>query len=259
VTTAADRWAAELAAWRIDDEILAAAPESPYVFPPELFAPGYDVGHSTPSQQRAREVLPEGGTVLDVGCGGGAAALALVPPAGRLVGVDVQADMLELFAEGADERGVDHVEIEGRWPDVATDVPDADVVVAHHVAYNVAALAEFARALDQHADRRVVLELTAVHPWVPVGPLWEHFHGQRRPHGPTAQLAAEALREAGLSVHVEEWERTEGRRDVPRAARVAFMRRRLCLPASRDAEVDALLGADAELRVRAVVTLWWDA
>lgn len=259
MTTAAQRWATELGAWRIDDEILATAPESPYVFPPELFAPRDDAPAGTPSQQRARQALPDAGTVLDVGCGGGAAALALVPPAGRVLGVDVQPDMLALFARGAAERGVAHAEFEGRWPEVAPQVPAADVVVAHHVAYNEAELAAFAVALGGHARRRVVLELTAVHPWVPVGPLWRHFHGQDRPDGPTAQLAAEVLREAGLPVHVEEWERAEGPRDVPRAARVAFMRRRLCLPASRDPEVDALLGPDADPRVRAIATIWWDA
>lgn len=259
MTTAAEQWATELAAWRIDDDILAAAPESPYVFPPELFTPSYDAGATTPSQARAREVLPEGGTVLDVGCGGGAGALALVPPAGRVIGVDVQPDMLALFAQGAADKGVAHAEFEGRWPAVAPHVPTADLVVAHHVAYNESDLASFALALTEHAEQRVVLELTAVHPWVPVGPLWQHFHGQDRPHGPTARLAADVLHEAGLTVHVEEWERAEPPREVPRAARVAFLRRRLCLPASRDPEVDALLGPDADPRVRDIVTIWWDA
>jgi len=34
---ATERWAAELAAWAIDPELLAAAPESPYGFPAGLF------------------------------------------------------------------------------------------------------------------------------------------------------------------------------------------------------------------------------
>ncbi len=259
MTTAAQRWATELAGWRIDDDILAAAPESPYVLPPELFAVPPDEGRDTPSRERAREVLPESGSVLDVGCGAGAAAFALVPPAGRVIGVDVQADMLAAFATGARQRGVDHEEFLGRWPLVAPDVPTADVVVAHHVAYNEADLAGFAGALTAHAGRRVVLELTAVHPWVPVGPLWRHFHGQDRPQGPTAHLAADVLRQAGLAVRVEEWTDTEARRGAPREVRVAFMRRRLCLTADRDGEVDALLGDDLQVRVRDVATIWWDA
>ncbi len=257
--TAAQQWAAELAAWRIDDEILAAAPESPYVLPPQLFAAAQRAGRDTPSRRRAREVLPPGGTVLDVGCGAGAAALALVPPAGRVVGVDVQVDMLAAFAAAAAERGVEHEETHGRWPVVAARVPPADVVVAHHVAYNEADLAGFAVALTAHARRRVVLELTAVHPWVPVGPLWRHFHGQDRPQGPSAHLAADVLTEAGLPVHVEEWTDVEPRSELPRSDRVAFLRRRLCLGPDRDAEVDRLLGDDADVRVRDVATIWWDA
>ena len=40
--TAAQQWADELAAWAIDPEILAAAPEPPDELPPEVFAAGQD-------------------------------------------------------------------------------------------------------------------------------------------------------------------------------------------------------------------------
>jgi len=39
--------------------------------------------------------------------------------------------MLDVFAQGAERCGVRHTEIVGRWPDVATDTPLADVVVWH--------------------------------------------------------------------------------------------------------------------------------
>ena len=42
----------------------------------------------TPSHRVAHEALPSGGTLLDVGCGGGAASLPLAPPAALLVGLD---------------------------------------------------------------------------------------------------------------------------------------------------------------------------
>lgn len=69
------------------------------------------------------ETLPARGSVLDVGCGAGAAGLSLVPPAGLLVGVDAGAGMLAAFAERAAARGVRHLLVEGRWPDVATRLP----------------------------------------------------------------------------------------------------------------------------------------
>ena len=257
--TAAARWAEELAAWAIPPEILDAAPESPWGFPPALFqAPDPEAVPDTPSRRRALEALPEAGTVLDVGSGGGAASLALVPPAARIVAVDESAEMLATLAAAAEGRGVDHAEHAGRWPDIAAAVPVADVVVCHHVFYNVAGLAEFALALTAHARHRVVAELTATHPLTAQGPLWRHFHGIDRPEGPTAELAAAVLDEAGLRVAAEPYPAAP-RSERDRAELVAFVRRRLCLPPERDPEVDALLPSDqTHLLPRKVVTLWWE-
>ena len=259
MSTAADRWAAELGAWAIPDEILAAAPESPWGFPPALFkAPEADAGAATPSRRRALEALPAGGVVLDVGAGGGAASIPLFPPGGRLVAVDESRGMLAAVAERAEELGVEHEEVQGRWPDVAPTVPAADVVVCHHVFYNVADLAAFALALTDHARRRVVAELTATHPLTAQAGLWRHFHGIDRPDGPTADDAVAVLREAGLDVASEPF-LVPPRPRPDRAEWVAFVRRRLCLPAERDAELDALLPADdALLRPRQAVAVWWE-
>jgi len=146
---------------------------------------------------------------------------------------------------------------EGRWPDVAPAVPRCDVVVCAHVAYNVPDLAEFATALTTHARHRVVMELHADHPWVPLGPLWEHFHHQPRPAGPTAELAVEVLREAGIRPRVRRWQREQ--KEVTGElweTYVAFTRRRLCLPAERDPEVAELLAA-APRGPRESVVLFW--
>ncbi|MGH8867018.1 MAG: class I SAM-dependent methyltransferase, partial [Actinomycetes bacterium] len=166
-------------------------------------------------------------------------------------------DMLAAFAAAADARAVPHDEVAGRWPDVAAEVPAGDVVVCHHVAYNVPDLPAFARALDTHARRRVVVEITAAHPLTWLGPLWLRVHGQRRPHGPTAELAAEVLREAGLPVRVERWSRPP--RPVTAGVRVAMARRRLCLPYDREPEVARLLAEVGQPPPQEVVTLWWDA
>ena len=137
-----------LAAWAIPEDILGQATADPWRFPPSLFsAHGHEAPADSPSRRRALEVLPEGGTVVDVGCGPGAASLHLAPPASFVVGVDESAEMLAAFARAAQERGVSHREVEGRWPDVADAVPVADVVVSHHVFYNVPNLAAFALAL----------------------------------------------------------------------------------------------------------------
>jgi SAM-dependent methyltransferase len=242
------RWRAQLEAWAIPEEILAAAPESPWGFPVGLFRARAERagagGRPTPSNREAARWLPPGGGVLDVGAGGGAASLPLAGVAGRVVAVDESSAMVEAFLAAAAGAGLRAEGVQGRWPQVAGRVGPADVVVCHHVLYNVADLAPFAAALTDHARRRVVVELTDRHPLVGLAPLWRRFHGLERPSGPTAGDAAAALRALGLDLRRQDWE-SDDRLGFDRFEElVAFTRRRLCLPADRDAEVaEALLEA----------------
>jgi len=253
--TALARWQSELAGWAIPPEILAQAPEPPWGFPVEMFRAQADPADS-PSRLRALEALPGNGSVLDVGCGGGSAAMALAPPVGLVVGVDSAPDMLAAFAAAAEATGVSHQEHAGEWPAVSAMLPVVDVVLCHHVFYNVADLPPFVSALTRHARRRVVVEMTAAHPLTSLAPLWRHFHGIDRPDGPTASLAEQVLREHGVEPSVQAWTRPS--RDVPREVYVRLNRRRLCLPVDAEPEVDRLMG-DPGVGGRSVVTMWWDA
>lgn len=244
-----------MAAWTIPDLILGAAPEPPYRLDPAAFRRP-DHAADTPSRRMALAALPAGGSVLDVGAGAGAASLALVPPAGRITAVDTAADMLAAFAAAAEDAGVAHEEVQGRWPDVADAVCSADVVVCHHVAYNVADLGAFASALAMHARSRVVLELTTVHPWQPMNPLWKALHDLDRPDGPTADDARSVLAEVGIAALEVRWRRS-GRQPEVTPETVAHARRRLCLPAARDQEIADLLEG-VPLRPDTIATLWWD-
>jgi SAM-dependent methyltransferase len=256
MAAASVRWAEALQAWAIPPEILAKAPESPWGFPPELFA-APEVSASTPSRNRALEALPPGGSVLDVGVGAGAASLGLVPPAARLVGVDESADMLDRFAAGADRLGVAVQAVHAGWPEAAGAAGRADVVVCHHVLYNVADLVPFVRALTTAARRRVVVELTAEHPQSGLNGLWLHFHGLERPTGPNADDAVAVLEEIGITPEVERFRGPSRRPQVDRKDLVAFARRRLCLPAERDPEVAELLAVNAGLPGPDLACLWW--
>ena len=149
---AAAQWAAALAEWGIPEEILAQAPESPWFHPPALFsalATSAVEQERTPTHDAIVAAMPVGGTILDVGVGGGAASLPAAPPAARIVGVDENGHMLDEFLRLAS--GVDAVAVEGKWPDVAGSVEPADVVVCANVAYNVAALDAFVVALTDKA------------------------------------------------------------------------------------------------------------
>jgi len=256
--TAAERWARQMADWAIPAEILGSAPRQPFVFTPEIFAaPEPDTFERSLSNRRAAEALGNGGSVLDVGCGGGAAAFAVVPPATEVIGTDRQTNMLELFAATAQQRGVASSVVAGSWPEVAGDTGVADVVVCHNVLYNVTDVPAFVTALDAHARQRVVIEITPKHPQDRRRMLWRHFWNLERPHEPTAATAVEAIAEAGLDPVVEESLLPED----PRAAKRrefegAQWCRNLCLPPEREPEVTALVADVPFPRER--VTIWWD-
>ena len=136
------RWREQLDGWAIPTDILAAAPESPWQFPVGLFRSRARRAGSrpvTPSNREAARSLPPGGSVLDVGAGGGAASLPLAAVAGRLVAVDESADMVAAFLAAADAAGVPASGVEGRWPEVAGRGAPAAVVGCDAVLVNVAA------------------------------------------------------------------------------------------------------------------------
>jgi SAM-dependent methyltransferase len=255
----AARWAADLASWAIPEEILSQATETPWVHPVAMFTVDDEIADSI-SHRLAREALPNEGSVLDVGSGGGRASMALVPPASMLVGVDHQQEMLEAFADASLRRGARSHLILGDWPTVADDAPECDVVVCHHVAYNMADIRPFLVALDSHARRRVVLELPSHHPLTHLNPLWKQFWDLDRPTRPTSDDLLAIARGLGFDAHMEVWhDDTWGRRvALPDADRIRFARIRLCLTQDRDAEVAAALIAQNDAEPREVATIWWD-
>ncbi len=250
-----DHWREALGLWRIPEHILAQAPESPWIHPVELFdVTALDVIPDSPSHAVARAGL--GSSLLDVGCGGGKAAFACVPPASHVIGVDHQAPMLEKFTLSAQQRGITSQTFLGDWPAVADAVPVADVVTCHHVFYNVPELQPFVQALSSHARNRVVVELPMHHPQSDNSLYWQHFWGVERPTTPTALDAAQAVRSLGYEVQVETSTVLQ-KPMIDEDMAVRFMRIRLCLPASRDGEVRNFMRS-LPAQARENVTLWWN-
>ncbi len=252
--SAANSWRTALAKWGIPQEILDQAPQSPWIHPPALFQiPA--VIESNPSHVKAREVNPD--SVLDIGCGGGIAAFACVPPATKTFGVDHQAEMLEMFSQNATERGVASETFLGDWPDVENKVPNADVVTCHHVVYNVPKIEEFVAALNNHATKRVVIELPEFHPLSSMSLAWKHFWNLDRPLSPDARDFQKILTELGVDSKMELWA-GDMRNDVDFDSQVRFMRIRLCLPESRESEVRDFMITNPPQSSRKLATIWWD-
>jgi SAM-dependent methyltransferase len=249
-------WRTKLESWAIPSEIIDLAPESPWIHPAVLFQVP-EIIELTPSHVKALEALPEGGSILDIGCGGGIAAFAMGKKAGRVIGVDHQSQMLEMFSVNAKSRDIESTVHEGFWPLIAGEVGIADVVVAHHVVYNVLDIVPFLAAMNSHASKRVVIEMPQHHPLSNLSSAWKHFWNLELPIKPTPKDLLNVLNEMGISAHLDLWS-GDMRMERDFEQTVEFTRIRLCLPASRDGEVRDFLTAQTQQQKRDLATIWWD-
>lgn len=253
-----DRWREMIAARAVPEEISGRAPGPPRRgLEPERFRwrPEVDAAQpERPSRRRALEALPEGGSALDVGCGGGASSLGLGQKAGLIIGVDRSEAMLASFEESARNAGINVRSVQGDWPDVGDEVEPVDVAVSHHAVYGVAEIEAFLDALTAHARHRAVLEVSVNGPQAALAPLWKTFHGVERPLQPVADLAEELLRAMGYDVEREDAV-APSRADGITPESVAFARRRLFVGPERDPEIEAFLRRSPQ--EHRVVALWW--
>jgi SAM-dependent methyltransferase len=258
---AAQCWADALSEWAIPQEILAQAEEPPWPLPSALFAADDQeiaAQVETRATRVARLALAGGGSILDVGCGGGRASLPLQKSARSVTGLDESQEMLANFKAAWGRTQVPHQEVLGHWPGAGEEVLPSDVVLCHHVVYNVAQIGPFLEALTEHARRLVVVTLPDRHPTSPFNFLWERFWGISRPSGPQADLFLDVVSELGISPQVQsELRAPRSGVEISRKEYLAFARRRLCLPRKREEEVDLALGDNWPLEVPLLHTVSW--
>jgi SAM-dependent methyltransferase len=253
-----DRWREALRATAVPPSVLDGAPDPAPALEPQRFRwrPEEDAKQPVrPSRRRALEALPAGGSVLDVGVGGGASSLGLVPKAGLIVGVDESDGMLQSFLASAEAAGVAARAVLGRWPDAVDQVEPADVVVCHHAMYRVEEVEDFVTALTARAFRRVVVELSARSPLSWLDPLWRSIHGIERPDWPVADELQAVLLAMGIPVEREDIVLPGRVQDVTPEA-VAFARRRLYVGPEHDPEIERFL-RDRAPQDHRVAALWW--
>jgi len=242
----------------VPEAVQELGPEPHATLEPERFRwrPDQDAQQPVrPSRRRALEALPEGGSVLDVGVGGGASSLGLVPKAALITGVDSLDDMLESFKASARAVGVDARAVHGRWPEAAGHVEPADVAVCHHALYGVAEIEPFIAAITASARERVVIEVSAHPPLINLNPLWRRFHGIERADRLVADDAKALLASMGLAVDREDIVLPPAAQEVT-PERVAFVRRRLFVGPERDDEIATFLEEQVPEEHR-VAALWW--
>ncbi len=158
-----------------------------------------------PVARRVLELLPAGGSVLDVGAGTGRFAIPIARRAGRLVAVEPSDDMSVHLRQNVRDAGLTNVElVERGWLEAEAELPPADVVLCAHVLYPHAELERWLRTLDGHALTAVVLALMADwgEPRILLD-LWQRFHGESRVLQPTYFDAYAALHELGILANVE--------------------------------------------------------
>lgn len=256
--TAAERWRIGVEGWVLPDRLSEAAPEPFVALDPERFRwrPEADAAQPVrPSRRRALEALPDSGSVLDVGVGGGASSLGLAPKVGHITGVDPLPGMLAAFEASARDAGVAARAVLGSWPEAAAQAGSADVVVCHHAVYRVEEIEPFLAALTASARCRVVLEVSAHPPMVDLNPLLRTFHGIERTDRLVADDAEAVLAAMGVTVEREDLSLSPGERDLS-PERVAFVRGRVCVGPERDAEILRFL-TEREVEDHQVVALWW--
>jgi SAM-dependent methyltransferase len=265
--TASQRWREQLEAWAIPEYLLSAVDESPYRWPVELFRRRNVTAREEeppPTIEVVSRLAGKGGSVLDIGAGTGRASLPLAALGHPVTAVEKSSDMATALRQEAALVPGSYRVLEVEWP---AEVDHADVVMAAHVVYDVADIDTFLQAMQDHARRAVVLELTESHPWTPLGPYYRALHGIDRPSGPTTDDLVSVIDELiGRRPEVMRWERPGGTWFESWDEIIELYGRRLVLPADRRSEVRPLLEPDVEedggrftvgASVRRLATVWW--
>jgi 2-polyprenyl-3-methyl-5-hydroxy-6-metoxy-1,4-benzoquinol methylase len=242
-----ERWRAQLASWALPEDLGGRPTASPWRLDPRLFLPD-PAAPLSPSHEAALALIERGGerSLIDVGSGAGAAFWPIAAHLARVLAIDENDAMLAALLEEAARHPSLLVETRhGRLQELLGEVDPADVVVSHHVAYNVPELGAYLAGLVGLARVGVVIELTLRHPHYGAAAMFEALWGLPRPAGPSAADVVEAVWALGYKPTVVVHDRSARRVDP--MARIEALGRRLLLGPEEMERVSALLADPGEL------------
>jgi SAM-dependent methyltransferase len=266
---AAGHWRRELNAWVIPQDLLDAAPQSPYGWPASLWrrrtAAALAVDRRTPAFDVTARLAGPGGAILDIGAGTGRASLPLARAGHPVTALEPSETMLAGLADAS--VGLPVTVVAGRWPESKELVGIHRVAMCAHVVFDVAELGPFLTAMNERSSAGVVIEMTDRHPWVHLGPYYRALHGLERPVGPgwedLVAVVHEVLR---VDPAVEHWQRPTDLWFESFDEILEFYARRLLIGPDRWPELRALLepdivsgpgGYQVGTEDRDLVTVWW--
>ena len=266
---AAGHWRRELLSWVIPQDLLDAAPQSPYGWPATLWkrraAAALASDRETPTLATVARLAGPAGTVLDIGAGNGGASLPLAQKGHPVTAVEPNETMLEGLAVAA--AGLPVTIFEGRWPDSMVQVGPHKVAMCAHVVYDVAEVGGFLTAMTERAEAGVVVEMTERHPWVHLGRFYRALHQFDRPIGPSWEdLGAVVHEVTGADPAVEHWHRPDDLWFESVDEILELYGRRLLIGPDRWDELRNLLepdirdgpdGFQVNSETGDLVTMWW--
>jgi SAM-dependent methyltransferase len=266
---AAGHWRRELNAWVIPQNLLDTAPQSPYGWPASLWrrraAAALAADRQTPTLDVIARLAGPGGSILDIGAGSGRASLPLAQSGHPVTAVEPSETMLAGLADAT--IGLPVTLVEGRWPESRDLVGIHRVAMCAHVVFDVADVGPFLTAMNERAAAGVVIEMTARHPWVHLGPYYQALHALERPRGPGWEDLVAVVHEViGVDPTVERWERPTDLWFESVEEILEFYAKRLLIGPDRSTELRALLepdivsgpgGYQVGTESRELVTIWW--
>lgn len=266
---AAEGWAESLAGWALPAELLASVDQSPYAWPARVFARTATRRPDPVTGPLLLQLLPEAGTLIDVGAGTGRLSLPIAAAGHRVLAVEPNAAMAAELERGAASMTGSVAVVRRRWPEVAAAVGPHDVALTANVVYDVADIGPFLQALDHSATLAVVVELTQRHPWDGLRGYYRSLHDVELPDGPTVDDLVAVIGEViGVTPQRCDWPSPRSLTFESRDALLELYATRLCVPDDRRSELEQLIGDDIEeiddgafaLRLPSggMTTLWWE-